>query len=122
MIYSSKLFLFLLLFCFYTVQINAQQASLTLPIPKSYIAFKTPTPIQVDGKDEVAWENAPWTDFFQDIEGDIRPAPYFDTRVKMLWDDEYIYFYAELEEEHIWGDITERDAVIFHSYYEHPLC
>lgn len=115
MTHSSKLLLFLSLFCFTTIQLKAQQASLTLPIPKTYTAFKTPTPILVDGNTDDIWKNAPWTDFFQDIEGDVRPAPYFDTRVKMLWDDEYIYFYAELEEEHIWGDITERDAVIFHN-------
>lgn len=115
MTHSSKLLLFLSLFCFTTIPINAQQASLALPIPKTYTAFKIPTPIQVDGKAENVWQNAPWTDYFQDIEGDVRPAPYFDTRVKMLWDDDYIYFYAELEEEHIWGDITERDAVIFHN-------
>ena len=73
----------------------AQPASLELPLPKTYIAPKSTHPIVVDGiADEVDWSNAPWTDFFQDIEGDIRPDPYFDTRVKMLWDDDYIYFYA----------------------------
>ena len=94
----------------------AQPTSLELPLPKTYIAPISTHPIVVDGiADEVDWSNAPWTDFFQDIEGDIRPDPYFDTRVKMLWDDQFIYFYAELEEEHIWGNITERDAVIFHN-------
>jgi hypothetical protein len=31
----------------------------------------------------------------------------------MLWSDERLYIGAELEETHIWGTITERDAVIF---------
>lgn len=61
------------------------------------------------------WQLAEWTDPFVDIEGDVNPKPYFNTRVKMLWDEEYLYFYAEMEEEHVWGDITERDAVIFYN-------
>jgi hypothetical protein len=31
----------------------------------------------------------------------------------MLWDDEYLYVGAELEEPHLWATITEHDAVIF---------
>ncbi len=33
----------------------------------------------------------------------------------MLWDNTYFYIYAEMEEEHVWGDIEERDAVIFYN-------
>ena len=32
----------------------------------------------------------------------------------MLWDDEYFYVAAELEEPDIWATLTERDAVIFY--------
>ena len=32
----------------------------------------------------------------------------------MLWDDEALYFGAELEENEIWATLTERDSVIFH--------
>lgn len=89
---------------------------LELPIPKSYNIFKAQSSILIDGKaNDVSWDNAQWTSLFIDIEGNKNPLPYFDTRVKMLWDDEFIYFYAELEEDHVWGDITERDAVIFHN-------
>ena len=31
----------------------------------------------------------------------------------MLWDDEFLYFGADLEEPHLWGTLEERDAVIF---------
>ena len=31
----------------------------------------------------------------------------------MLWDNEFLYVFAKLYEEHIWGNITKRDAVIF---------
>ena len=44
----------------------------------------------------------------------VRSAPRFRTRTKMLWDDEYFYVAAEMEEPDLWGTLTERDSVIFH--------
>ena len=32
----------------------------------------------------------------------------------MLWDHDYFYIAAEMEEPHIWATLVERDAVIFH--------
>ena len=82
--------------------------------PKTYLCFKTDELISIDGKmDEPTWESAPWTDSFVDIEGNLKPAPFFETRVKMLWDDNYFYFGAFLEEPHIWATLEARDAVIF---------
>ena len=42
------------------------------------------------------------------------PSPRFRTRVKMLWDDNYLYIAAELEEPNVAAKLTERDSVIFH--------
>ena len=82
--------------------------------PKTYLCFKTDELISIDGKmDEPTWKSAPWTDSFVDIEGNLKPAPFFETRVKMLWDDNYFYFGAFLEEPHIWATLEARDAVIF---------
>lgn len=83
--------------------------------PKGYVCFRAGGAITVDGKlDETAWQQAAWTDDFVDIEGSAKPAPRFRTRARMLWDDEYFYIAAELEEPHAWGTLTEHDAVIFH--------
>jgi len=83
--------------------------------PKHYICYKVEKPIEVDGNiEKEQWQKAEWTDYFVDIEGDIQPKPYYKTRVKMLWDDSYLYFAAELEEEHIWATLTERESIIFH--------
>ncbi|HUC84379.1 MAG TPA: sugar-binding protein, partial [Candidatus Acidoferrales bacterium] len=72
------------------------------------------SPITIDGKlDEPAWNNAPWTDDFVDIQGAARPAPRFHTRAKLLWDDQYLYIAAELEEPHVWATLTNHDSVIF---------
>lgn len=83
--------------------------------PKHYVCFKTNLPLKIDGKlDEPIWQKADWTADFVDIEGDLKPEPQFRTRAKMLWDNEYFYFAAELEEPDIWATLTERDAVIFY--------
>lgn len=83
--------------------------------PLSYICQRTTSQILIDGSlDEADWQAAEWTEDFQDIKGSELPAPHLRTRVKMLWDDTYLYVAAELEEPHIWGSITQRDAVIFH--------
>ncbi|WP_245701862.1 carbohydrate-binding family 9-like protein [Roseivirga misakiensis] len=72
-------------------------------------------PIKVDGlDDESAWANSAWSQEFIDIEGNKKPKPYKNTKVKMLWDNDYFYFFALLEEPHIWAKLTERDAVIFY--------
>lgn len=92
------------------------ETEVKLTIPKYYTVFKTNETIFIDGKpNEKAWELATWTDEFMDIQGPHMEKPRFSTRVKMLWDDTHIYFYTEMEEPHVWGDITKRDAVIFHN-------
>ncbi len=83
-------------------------------IPKGYVCYRAPLPIQIDGRlDDNAWQTAPWTDRFVDIEGDVRPRPRFQTRAKMVWDDTYFYVAALLDEPHVWGTLTKHDSVIF---------
>jgi len=83
--------------------------------PKSYECYRAKTPVRVDGRlDDRAWKAAAWTTDFVDIEGSVKPAPRFRTRAKMLWDDEYLYIAAELEEPEIKATLTKHDSVIFH--------
>ena len=44
-----------------------------------------------------AWAHAPWTEDFVDIEGDRKGQPEWQTRVKMLWDDDALYVGAWME-------------------------
>jgi hypothetical protein len=70
--------------------------------------------IVVDGKlDDAAWQKAPWSEPFVDIEGSAKPAPRFRTRMKILWDDTYLYIGADLAEPDVWATLTEHDSVIF---------
>lgn len=83
--------------------------------PQGYVCHRAEEPVKVDGRlDDPAWQAAAWTEDFVDIEGDKRPKPRFRTRAKMLWDDEYFYIAAEMEEPHVWGTLTKHDSVIFH--------
>lgn len=87
---------------------------MSFPHPRGYVCARASRPLTIDGDlTKPEWSLAPWTDDFIDIEGDARPRPHFRTRAKMLWDDTYFYICAELSEPHVWGTITEHDAVIF---------
>lgn len=83
--------------------------------PLHYTSFHTSAKPTIDGKlSEAVWQQAAWSQDFTDIEGDKRPQPPLRTRLKMLWDDQYLYVAAELEEPHIWGKLLLHDTIIFH--------
>jgi len=86
-----------------------------LPSFREYLCFTAEQELKIDGLlDEKDWKAAKWSDEFVDIEGLHMPVPTYNTRVKMLWDSEYIYIGAELEEPHLWGTLKQRDTIIFH--------
>jgi cellulose/xylan binding protein with CBM9 domain len=98
----------LTVFCLFAGIAHAQQP------PKRYACHRAPSAVRVDGRlDDAAWKRAAWTDAFVDIQGASQPLPRFHTRAKMLWDDEYLYIGAELEEPHVWATLTEHDSMIF---------
>lgn len=96
--------------------VSAQEAEIDLSFdPPSYAVYRAVDALEIDGKlDEDGWQAAPWTDPFVDIEGSDSSAPRYETRAKMLWDDNYLYIAAELEEPDVWATFTERDAPIYH--------
>jgi hypothetical protein len=77
-----------------------------------YTCFRTAGPIRIDGKlDEPDWESAPKSAPFVDI---VTGEPaWFDSRVAMLWDDQYLYFGFTAEETDVWATLTERDSKIW---------
>ena len=79
--------------------------------PPTYVCQRAGADMVMDGKaDELAWQNAIALSPLRDIEGAAIPNR---TTVKMLWDDEYMYVYADMKEEHLWATLTERDSVIY---------
>jgi hypothetical protein len=82
--------------------------------PREYRCWQTDSPPSIDGSlAERAWDSAQWSSIFVDIEGDRRPPPRLRTRMKMLWDREFLYIGAELEEPDLWGRLRTRDTVIY---------
>jgi hypothetical protein len=83
--------------------------------PHRYLCGRSTMPVVIDGQlADPAWCDAPWTGYFGDIEGSLKPEPRYHTRVKMLWDDSCLYIGAEIEEPHVWATLTKRDTVIFY--------
>lgn len=85
--------------------------------PLHYFIHKTAKAPVIDGQlNDPIWQQAAWTSSFVDIEGSIRPAPTYNTHVKMLWDDQYLYIGAELEEPNVWATLTEQDSIVFRDH------
>jgi hypothetical protein len=78
-----------------------------------YECPRTTTAPNLDGTlTDPAWEVAPWsTDFVAIHDG---PAPRFRTRAKLMYDDQYLYVGAQLEEPHVWATMTEHNSKLFH--------
>ncbi len=83
--------------------------------PPGYVCCRTTRPLIIDGNlGETDWQRAAWSDAFVDIEGDLKPRPRFNTRVKMLWDDHYFYIAGQMEEPDVWANLREHDSIIFY--------
>ncbi|MCK3682773.1 carbohydrate-binding family 9-like protein [Maribellus sp. YY47] len=82
---------------------------------RSYVACQTDEEISIDGKAaEKAWKKAEWSEYFKDIEGDLKPQPLYPTRFKLMWDFQNLYFFFELEEPDIWAYYDQKDLVVYH--------
>lgn len=87
----------------------------TLTAPRFYVCQRAAEPIKIDGKlTEKSWELAERTQPFVDISGEDFPTPKYETYAKMLWDDDYLYVGAVLQEDDIKANITQRDDIIYH--------
>lgn len=70
------------------------------------------TPIVLDGKaDEAAWKQAQVTESFgrtwlKEQGGNLRGK----TRAKLLWDRDYLYFHADMDDPDLFADITRHDG------------
>src|SRR5690606_4157621 len=93
--------LVLLLLCFGIATVNGQELE-----PRNYIAYKATEKLIIDGQgDDTSWQKAPWSQDYIDIEG--KKVPDYRTRMKMLWDNEYLYVLTEIEESHVWATLKQ---------------
>ena len=83
--------------------------------PRTYVAYRTEGALNIDGKlDESSWQKAKDTEEFEDISGKGFAAPKYKTTAKMLWDDDFLYVGAVLEEPNIVAKLFQRDTIIYH--------
>lgn len=86
------------------------------PVPDSgiprYEVYRVDKPIQIDGKlDDAAWKlTKPSRSFVDLISG---KSTRYETRVKVLWDHEYLYFGYAVEEPDVQAKFTKRDSPIW---------
>ena len=83
--------------------------------PRSYVCYRTDGALKIDGKlDETSWQKAKDTEEFEDISGKGFATPKYKTTAKMLWDDDYLYVGAILEEPNLVANLTQRDTIIYY--------
>ena len=116
----KKLYLLAALLCS-SFALSSQAQSLfekhqrMLTLPEGYVCYRTAETMKIDGKlKEDAWKKAQPTASFADISGEGFAKPIYDTKAKMLWDDDYLYISAVLEEKDIIARLTQRDTIIYH--------
>ena len=98
-------------------------AGLLIP-PKRYVASKINRALHIDGKlNESAWQEAPWSDLFEDIAGvsvtgvmrKDAASGILPTQVKMCWDSQYLYIGARLKDPNLQASLRTRDTIIYHN-------
>ena len=83
--------------------------------PRHYVIYRTSGPVTIDGWiNEKAWQDASWSEAFEDHQAPYAPPPWKTTRVKMLYDDDAIYVACRLQEENVWGHLTQRDTILYY--------
>lgn len=89
-----------------------QRYSARLKDPRVYVCHHTKGSIVMDGcLSEKDWQEARWSENFVDIATDKVPSK--NTRVKMLWDANYLYIGAKIEEDKIVANLKQRDTIIW---------
>ena len=100
---------------------DAFDCSFAASYPKQYVAYKVDHDLVIDGSlSDKSWTDVGFTSSFVDISTAILPK--FNTRVKLRWDDNFLYVGAQLEDTAVWANISHTchcvdpntDQVIFH--------
>ncbi|GFO27476.1 carbohydrate family 9 binding domain-like [Plakobranchus ocellatus] len=87
-----------------------------IPYPRTYVIYKLRgnDVIDLDGRlDDDAWNDVAWTDSFVDIQGRNFPEPRLNTKVKMRYDDRFLYIAAFLQEPDVWANVTLHDGTVY---------
>ena len=96
---------------FLPIKIHAQEP------PKEYRCQFASSSIEIDGElSDSAWQNsAPATPFGIPWLGKNAAPSKAQTKARLLWDREYLYFAAELEDRDLFADVLEHDGVTWNN-------
>jgi hypothetical protein len=84
-----------------------------VPKPPVYECRWATGSIQIDGKaDEAAWKHAQVIDQFSVpwLGAKARPAK-TATKARLLWDDQYLYFFADMVDADLYADVKEHNGI-----------
>src|SRR5262249_9423460 len=89
----------------------AEQAAVAEPPAEDECRWAS-GPITIDGKaDEDAWKHAQVIDnFYLPWLGPKARKARTATKARLLWDREYLYFHADMEDSDLYADVTEHDG------------
>ena len=95
--------------------LNACFADEPLADPANFECRWTDRPITIDGRaDEPAWQHAqPVEHFMLAWNQGADRKPHEATTAKFLWDREYFYFYAEMEDSDLYASVSEHNGPIW---------
>ncbi len=94
--------------------LNLPQGSLeSLPPVHTYDCLRTDTPIVVDGRlGKAIWQRATWSPPFVKMDTGVPVS--LDSRIALLWDDDYLYAAYKYEDHEIWGTHVEHHDHVYH--------
>jgi len=80
-----------------------------------YLCRRAAAPLTIDGKaDEKAWQQAEAArDFYLPWLGAAAPGAQSPTRARLLWDDQYLYFFADMEDADLHAQIRDHDGKLW---------
>lgn len=81
-------------------------------LPPTYVCGKADTAPIIDGRgDDAVWQTAREFSPLRDIEGE--PLPH-ECRIRMVYDEDYLYILADMDEPHLRALLTKHDSIIYH--------
>ncbi|BFZ07100.1 hypothetical protein BsWGS_10139 [Bradybaena similaris] len=86
-----------------------------LPYPRTYVVYKlNGETVDLDGRlEEKAWTSVAWSEAFVDIQGRGIDKPRLETKVKLRYDDNFLFVGVLLEEPDVWANVTLHDGTVY---------
>ena len=80
----------------------------------AYNCHRAHSPVSIDGRlTDEAWQQAEVIDHVSDILGEETPVPRQATAIRMLYDDDYLYVGAYLQEDYLNALVDKRDEIVW---------